>query len=178
MAALNLLFRRPPDSQESCESAPSEVLYDEDKNGLSSVVNNGPAFVAGLSKQQGTLSDSMYDAFDTGSSHFESFFQNVPCRYHVIPDNDDAADYYFKCPATHYDANSLEEFEEILSVLPKAKQPGPCWKWHWNRVPMVGMSYLHNILLDGAYTDEWDWGFAFWDEDRLMQWREARYGCT
>ncbi|KAL3443656.1 hypothetical protein BJX65DRAFT_311633 [Aspergillus insuetus] len=93
MAALNVLFRRPPDSQESYESAPSEVLYDEDENALSSVVNNGPAFVAGLSKQQ---------------------------------DDDDAAEYDFKCPATQYDANSLEEFEEILSVLPKAKQPGPC----------------------------------------------------
>jgi hypothetical protein len=108
MVALNLLFQRPPDSQESYKSVSSEVLYDEDENGLSSVVNNGPAFVAGLLKQQNTLSESMYDAFDTGSSHFESFLENVPCRYHVIPDDDDAADYYFKCPATQYDANSLE----------------------------------------------------------------------
>ncbi|KAL3487285.1 hypothetical protein BJX62DRAFT_9668 [Aspergillus germanicus] len=171
MVTLNSLFTSPLDSPVPDISEMADIPGYQCFDGLSSVVNTGPAFVYDLLQQQReTRFDSMLDTYVLGSSHLELFLYSSLDIKILYPAG---AVRYFRYPADQYKATSRArgEIEEILSNLPKVKQPGPCWKSQWDRAPVYGTRCLHNMLITGWIGSKWDWGFAFWDQDRIVQWK-------
>jgi hypothetical protein len=168
IVGLNSLDEVPEDTPEEEEWSLMEELFHEQYNALSSIINNGLVFSYNLLRQvKATQHVSMLQAADPAVRHIEWLLTDHQLGY---PNNICAELWPFNYPASEYNCTSLEEFEEILALMPLARRPSPCWQFCWARFRTRCTSYLHNMLLQGAEINCWGWGYAFWDEHRIREW--------
>ncbi|CAL5873793.1 uncharacterized protein PFLUO_LOCUS8075 [Penicillium psychrofluorescens] len=67
------------------------------------------------------------------------------------------------------DLCNVGSFDELWSVLPSLEQPNLGWT-----AKAVEQSrqdpYFEYVISESYYDQEWEWGYAIWDGERLRQW--------
>lgn len=78
-------------------------------------------------------------------------------------------------PADQHERRS--DFRQFWSTLPATEQPSAGWKALCLGQEDLGLSYewaMLSIDLNQVERDNWGWGYALWDEQRLKEWEFPR----
>ncbi|KAJ5348329.1 hypothetical protein MYU51_010827 [Penicillium brevicompactum] len=68
------------------------------------------------------------------------------------------------------DKHSTKNYEELWSHLPSTETPNKAWKKQ-HLVPDFQGQTFEDALSGMNTEDNWDWGFALWDDERLEAWQ-------
>lgn len=71
------------------------------------------------------------------------------------------------------DRHEPSNFEHFWSTLPPLEQPTSGWKKAW-LLPHNREDILEDSMdLDKEPEEDWEWGYALWDEKRLKEWKAS-----
>lgn len=70
------------------------------------------------------------------------------------------------------DRHEVVNFQQLWSTLPEIEQPNLGWKKAWLLPNITQQEGLEDVLFyDRSSEKDWDWGYAIWDAERLMEWK-------
>jgi hypothetical protein len=76
--------------------------------------------------------------------------------------------YPFLYPAEHYERDDIAT---ALFSFPVLEQPTLGWVRHWLGNDLVDPIIWEYINFPLGNTKDWDWGYVFWDTERLIRWK-------
>ncbi|RAL05392.1 uncharacterized protein BO80DRAFT_478376 [Aspergillus ibericus CBS 121593] len=94
------------------------------------------------------------------------------CDDEMWPRPDSGDEVYLIEPANRFDfGTDLNGLRKFLETLPPAERPNLAWKRRWlrddNDFPVV----FWDMFEYGGENKHWPWGYAFWDDERIIEWK-------
>jgi hypothetical protein len=75
------------------------------------------------------------------------------------------------------DRHEAPNFQLLWSTLPEIEQPNLGWKKAWLLSTITDQQELEDVLFYERRSEEdWDWGYAIWDSERLEEWKAPILG--
>lgn len=65
-----------------------------------------------------------------------------------------------------------DDLESALPKLPPLEQPNLAWSRYWWGGVLASREYFMDMpLCFGCNKSRWDWGYAIWDTEKLLEWQ-------